>query len=72
MQLGMSETPAFTGTCKMEMVTDEIGNFAKKHEERHLHHIDVEAIHLFENSEQVRRLKRKKNPFWVGVAIINL
>jgi hypothetical protein len=34
----------------MEMVTNEIGNFAKKHEERILHHDNVEAIQLLETS----------------------
>jgi hypothetical protein len=46
----------------MEMVTDEIGKFAKKHEEMLLHHVNVEAIQLLDNSELVQRLKRKK-PF---------
>ena len=44
------------------MVTNESGKFAKKHEERLLHHVYVEAIQLLDNSELVRRLKRKK-PF---------
>jgi len=44
------------------MVTNEIGKFAKKREERLPHHVDVEAIQLLDNSELVRRLKRKK-PF---------
>ena len=39
------------------MVTNEIGKFAKKHEERLLHHVNVEAIQLLDNSELVRRLK---------------
>ena len=43
------------------MVTNEIGKFAKKHEESLLHHVHVEAIQLLDNSEIVRRLKRKKN-----------
>ena len=43
------------------MVTNEIGKLAKKHEERLLHHINVEAIQLLDNSELVRRLKTKKN-----------
>jgi hypothetical protein len=43
----------------MEMVTNETGNFAKKHEERILHHVNVEAIQLLDNSELVRRLKKK-------------
>jgi len=47
---------------QMEMVTSEIGKFAKKHEERLLYHVNVEAIQLLDSSELVRRLKRKK-PF---------
>jgi hypothetical protein len=31
---------------QMEMVTNEIGKFAKKHEDRLLRHINVEAIQL--------------------------
>jgi hypothetical protein len=46
---------------QMEMVMNEIRKFAKKHEERLLHHVNVEAIRLFDNSELLRRLK--KNPF---------
>jgi hypothetical protein len=47
----------------MEMVTNEIGKIAKKHEGRLLlHHVNIEAIQLLDNSELVRRLKRKK-PF---------
>ena len=38
---------------QMEMVTNEIGKFAKKHEERILHHFNVEAIQLLGNSELV-------------------
>jgi len=34
---------------QMEMVTYEIGKFAKKHEERLLHHVNVEAIQLLDN-----------------------
>ena len=41
------------------MVTNEIGKFAKKHEER-LHQVNVEAIQLLDNGELVRRLERKK------------
>ena len=47
---------------QMEMVTNEIGKFATKHEERLLHHVNVEAIQLL-NRELVRRLKRKKTNF---------
>jgi hypothetical protein len=43
----------------MEMVTNEIGKFAKKHEERLLHHFDVEAIQLLDSTELVRRLKEE-------------
>jgi hypothetical protein len=42
----------------MEMVTNEIGKFTKKHEERLLHHVKVEAIQVLNNSELVQRLKR--------------
>jgi len=35
----------------MEMVTNESGKFTKKHEERRLHHFNVEAIQLLDNSE---------------------
>jgi len=55
---------------QMEMVTNETGKFAKKHEERLLHHVNVAAIQLLDNSDLVRRLKRKK-PFCAGVVIIN-
>jgi hypothetical protein len=46
---------------KMEIVTAEIKRFARKHEEQ-LHHHDVEAIQLLDNSELLRRLNRTK-PF---------
>jgi hypothetical protein len=42
------------------MVTNGIRKFAKKHEERLLHHANAEAIQMLENNEQVRRLKRKE------------
>jgi len=45
---------------QMEMVTNEIGKFAKKHEERLLHHVNVEANQLLDKSELVRKLKKKK------------
>jgi len=38
---------------EMEMVKNEIGKFAKKHEERLLHHINFEEIQLYNNSELV-------------------
>jgi len=41
---------------KMEMVTNEIEKFAKKHEEGLLHHVNVEAIQVLDNSELARRL----------------
>ena len=44
---------------QMERVTNEIGKFAKKHEERLLHHVKVEATQLLDNSELVRRVKKK-------------
>jgi len=46
----------------MEMVTNEIGNFAKKHDDRILQHVNVEEIQLLDNSELVRRFKTKKKP----------
>jgi hypothetical protein len=46
----------------MEMVTAEIGRFARKHEGRLLCHDNVEAIQLLDNSAILRRLKRTK-PF---------
>jgi len=45
---------------KMEMVTAEIRRFARKHEERFLHHDNVAAIQLLDNSELLRRFKRIK------------
>jgi len=45
----------------MEMVRNELGKFAKKHKGKLLHHVKVEAIQLLDDSELVRRLKRKKN-----------
>jgi hypothetical protein len=53
---------------QMGMVTNEIGKFAKKHEERLLHHVNVGAIQLFDKSDLARRLKK---PFCAGVVIIN-
>jgi len=46
----------------MEMVTAEIRQFTRKHEERLLHHDNVEAIQLLDNRERQRRLKGTK-PF---------
>ena len=46
----------------MVMVTVEIIRFAMKHEERLLHHENVEAIQRLDNSELLRRLKGTK-PF---------
>jgi hypothetical protein len=37
--------------------------FAKKHKERLLNHFNVEAIQLLDNSELVRRLKRRNKKF---------
>ena len=56
---------------QMEMVTNEIGKFAEKHEERLLYHVIAEVIHLLDSSELVRRFKRKKKKtFFAGVVII--
>ena len=51
---------------QMEMVTNEIGKFAKKQDERLLHHFNIEAIQLLNNSELVQRLKRKSLLSWCG------
>jgi len=52
---------------EMQMVKNEIESFAKKHEERLLHHANVEAIQLLDKSELVRRLNIKKNLMsWCG------
>ena len=46
------------------MVANETEKLAKKHEERLLHHVNIEAIQLLDNGELERRLKRKKKkPF---------
>jgi hypothetical protein len=42
------------------MVMNEIEKFAKKHEERLFLYVNIEAIQLLNNSELVRRNKRKK------------
>ena len=47
---------------KMGTVTAEIKRLARKHEERLPHYENVKAIHLLDNSELLRRLKRTK-PF---------
>jgi hypothetical protein len=43
---------------QMEMITNENGKFAKKHEDRLLHHIKVEANQLLDNNKLVLRLKK--------------
>jgi len=45
---------------KVEIITNEIGKFATKHEERLLHHVNIEVIQLLDKSELMRRLKRQK------------
>jgi hypothetical protein len=47
---------------RIEMFTAEVRRFARKHEERLLHHDNVEAVQLLDNSELIRRLRRTK-PF---------
>jgi hypothetical protein len=42
------------------MVRNDIGKCTKKHKERLPHLINVEAIQLLDNSDLVRRLKKKK------------
>jgi hypothetical protein len=46
---------------QLEMVTNAIREFAKKQGERLLHHANVEAIQLLEESELVRRLTKTKH-----------
>jgi len=41
MHLDISVTPTSIGDLQMETVTNEIGKFAKKHEEWLLHHVNV-------------------------------
>jgi hypothetical protein len=41
---------------QMKMVTNEIRKFSKKQEERLLYYVNVEAIQVLDNSEQVRKL----------------
>ena len=49
---------------QMETVTNEIGEFAKRHEARLLHHVKVKAIQMLNNSELVWKLKRKNLLSW--------
>jgi hypothetical protein len=42
------------------MVTNDAEKFAKKHKERLLHRVNIEATQLLNKSEIVRRLKKKK------------
>jgi len=49
---------------QMEIVRNEPGTFATKHEGRLLQHVNVEAIQLMDKSETVQRLKRKKKLSW--------
>jgi len=57
----------FYRDLQMEMVTNEIGKFAKKQEENVFHHDNVEAIQQLDNTDLVRRLKQN---FRAGVVII--
>jgi len=50
----------FHTDLQMETVRNEIGKFVKKHEGRLLHHVNVGAIQLLDNSEIVRRIKRRR------------
>lgn len=47
---------------RIEFVNKVIQKFAEAHEQRLHHHVNVEAIQLLDNTDLVRRLKRKK-PF---------
>jgi hypothetical protein len=59
MYLGISETPTSTGILKWRWLRMKLESSLKKHVGRLLHHVNVEAIHLLDNSELVRRLKKK-------------
>jgi len=43
----------------MEMVTNEIGKFTKKHEERLLHNVNIEAISCSTRVNWCKGLKEK-------------
>jgi len=58
MHLGISETQTPHRYLQMELVINEIGKFARKNEERVLHHINGEATQLLDNSELLRTLKK--------------
>jgi hypothetical protein len=45
---------------QMDVVSSEIQSFVQKHEGRHHHHENVEAVQLLGNTCIVRRLQRKK------------
>jgi hypothetical protein len=45
----------------MQIVTAEFERFARKHKKRLLHHVNVEAIQLLDNSKLLRRFKRTKS-----------
>jgi hypothetical protein len=47
---------------EIDTVSQTIAKFAKGHEKRLLDHVNVEAIQLLDNTNQIRRLKRTK-PF---------
>lgn len=46
----------------IELIKTEIMKFARSHEQRLLHHVNIEANQLLDNTDLVRRLKRVK-PF---------
>jgi len=60
-QLGNIRNADLHRDLQMEMVRNKIAKFAKKHDEKLLHHVNVEAIHLLDSSDLVRGLKRRKN-----------
>jgi len=55
----------FLTDFQMEMVKNEIGKFAMKHEEGLPHHVNVQAIQPLDNSELVRRFKENLLS-WIG------
>jgi len=54
----------YSHDLQREMITNETGKFAQKHEESLLRHVNVEVIQLVDNSEIVRRLKKKTLLSW--------
>ncbi len=46
----------------VDSFANEIKKFARSHENRLLHHMNVKAIQLLDTTAKVRRLKREPSP----------